>query len=297
MMTKTDHFQVDAFGTKIDYRHYKADSDIYLLHLHGRGQCCVGKPTSATLNLIEQNGYPKLIKAGQNMPWNVICPQAWTTTSDIKNATFNTITRYLIQYIKLYLGARKIFVTGLSLGGQETYSIAVKDWQGKQFVDGYLPIAGKLNTYTTTPGEQMHDVPCMAIHGRNDQLVPYTNDRDWVAKVNAVPGRKNKIDFITLEGVAHEGWTAGYNPATPLGAQVWNFINNVLGEGNDQPTYEMGYAAGYAVGKVDGVAEGYPIGFDAGKILGIAEGQTAGFDLGFESAKSKGISAITGIQP
>lgn len=224
-MKVTYKFNVSLFGsTTCSYKLYesKVPSKNYLIFFPGRGEVLVGTATEAKLDKVDAAGYTKMARSGYEFPFNIISVQAYHST-DASKATYSTITRFFIHYVKLYLGAEKIVVTGLSLGGQETYNISLKALDIK-LIDGLVSAAGRPDAWSSADPCSMKDVPMIAYHGDKDNTVPYSQDKAWVEKVNACPNRVNKIKLVTLPGVGHDSWTEAYKPTN----DVWFFIHDIL---------------------------------------------------------------------
>lgn len=218
-MTRTEHKQIDVFGNKVNFVLYQPQtpSDCWLVFYHGAGE--VGPVDGSQLYRVDQHGYTKHAKNGHEFPFNIIAPQAQNY--------FTTINKYFLEWLRVRYGAKKILITGLSRGGQEVHNLTMADLSYKdQLIVGAVPIAGRPDAYSTADPASVKDVPMIAVHGEKDTTVPYSQDKSWCERVNAVPGRKNAINFISLANVGHDAWSWAYqlDPTNP----VYIFIHSML---------------------------------------------------------------------
>lgn len=235
-MKASYHFNVSMFGnTTVSYKQYTSNtpSDSYLIFLPGRGEVLVGPATEVKLNKVDVAGYGKRAREGEEFPFNIIAIQAYHSTS-AGSATYSTVMRHFLHYVKLYKNADKIVVTGYSLGGQETYNVSLRSLD-IQLIDGLVSVAGRPDAYSSADPCSMKDVPMIAVHGDKDNTVPYSQDLAWVNKVNTCPDRVNKIKFISLPGVGHDSWTWAYQRDN----EVDRFIHTILAPTPDR--YQEGY--------------------------------------------------------
>jgi predicted peptidase len=218
-MIRTEHKQIDVHGVKVNAITYTlpVDNGSWLVFFHGAGE--VGPVDGSQLAKIEKHGPLKHAKAGHVYGYNILGIQA--------QSYFTSLDKYLLEWMRVKLGAKKILITGLSRGGQEVHNLTMADLSYKDLlIVAAVPIAGRPDAYSTANPATVKDVPMVVVHGQLDNTVPYSQDTTWCGRVNRVPGRKNKIKFITLKGVAHEGWTWAYS-IDPEN-EVMQFINKML---------------------------------------------------------------------
>lgn len=242
-MKKTKVIGADIFGVKVNYILYEpaVKSSSYMVFYHGAGE--VGPIDGSQLDKVEANGPPKHIKAGHEYPFNVIAVQAQTN--------FDSMNRYLLEYFTVKYDTKKIFITGLSRGGQATHNMTMNDlgYASKLYV-GAMPVAGRPDAYGTADPKTVKDLPMIAVHGDKDTTVSYAQDKDWCDRVNATPGRVNKINFITLPGVGHDSWTYAYSldPNNPC----YKFYHDLLKPDVISDRYDEGFSAGWEAGEESG---------------------------------------------
>jgi predicted peptidase len=98
---------------------------------------------------------------------------------------------------------QRIYVTGLSMGGEATYRFAL------QQPEMFAAIA-PLSAYLSSPLDmkRIKDVPVWAIHGADDTLVPLSVGRK---PVDALIKAGGNIRFSVLANHDHDVWTDTYS--------------------------------------------------------------------------------------
>jgi len=100
----------------------------------------------------------------------------------------------------------RVHLTGLSMGGYGTWSIAVKN--PSRFAS-VVPICGGGDEATAA---KLRSLPIRCFHGAADAAVPVERSRSMVAAVKAAGGDPTYTEY---EGVGHDSWTPAYrDPAT-----------------------------------------------------------------------------------
>jgi predicted peptidase len=112
----------------------------------------------------------------------------------------------------LPIDQQRIYLTGLSMGGYGSWSLAA---QHPELFAAVVPICGG---GIPTTAERLKDVPIWAIHGGADTVVPPQQSRDMIEAIKAAGGAPK---YTELEGVGHDSWTAAYND--PQGPLPWMF--------------------------------------------------------------------------
>jgi hypothetical protein len=228
-MTRTTYIQKDIFGIKVNMITYTlpVDNGSWLVFFHGAGE--VGPSDGSQLSKIEKAGPLMHAKAGRVYGYNILAIQAVSY--------FTSLDKYLLEWMRVNFAAKKILITGLSRGGQETHNLTMADLSYKdRLIVAAVPIAGRPDAYSTADPATVKDVPMIVVHGDKDNTVPYGQDTTWCGRVNRVPGRVNKIKFITLKGVGHDSWTWAYTP----GGEVDQFFSSMLKPDVISDRYEEG---------------------------------------------------------
>ena len=111
---------------------------------------------------------------------------------------------------------KRIYVTGLSMGGEATYRFALHQPNTfaaiaplAGFDARYYPAAAQQGFVTSTvPLERIKDLPVWAIHGADDIVVPLAADQ---STVDALKKAGVNVRFSILENHDHDVWTDTYS--------------------------------------------------------------------------------------
>ncbi|MCX7797642.1 MAG: prolyl oligopeptidase family serine peptidase [Melioribacter sp.] len=164
-----------------------------LLFLHGAGE------RGNDLNLVKKHGPPKLIEEGKDFPFIVVSPQCplnkrWETDDLI------ALLDYLIENHKV--DKNKIYVTGLSMGGNGTWRLAAKI---PDRLAAVIPICGWGDLFEVC---MIGKLPVWTFHGAKDNVVPLKATEELVEKLKACGGN---VKFTIYEDAGHDSWTETYN--------------------------------------------------------------------------------------
>jgi predicted peptidase len=97
----------------------------------------------------------------------------------------------------------RIYLTGLSMGGGGTWSLAVAH---PEVWAAIVPICG--SSYVTAADmEKIKDIPCWAFHGDADKTVKVTVTRDLVAALKKAGA---DVKYVEFPGVGHNSWDRAY---------------------------------------------------------------------------------------
>jgi predicted peptidase len=171
-----------------------------VLFLHGAGEC------GSNLDRVALHGPPKLAANGKQFPFVMVSPlcpyrEWWNTEAQIA-----TLGKLLDDIVSRYrIDRKRIYVTGLSMGGYGTWSLVQK--YPKRFA-AIAPICGGGN-----PAEaaKIAHVPAWVFHGAKDELVLPKLSQDMVKALRKAGG---KPKFTVYPDAGHDSWTAAYdNPA------------------------------------------------------------------------------------
>jgi predicted esterase len=216
-MKYEDHIEENAFGYTVTYRHYKpaVPSDKYVIAFHGSGE--VGPIDGSLLYLVERHGLPQIAK-NYSFDFNIIAFQVASSYSNLK--------KFVVPYVKCRFNAKKIVVTGLSLGGIASYEIMMSD-TAFNYIDGVAAVCGKASTTSALLLNKKDHTKIISFHGDQDITVKYIEDKNFVTAYNKshlVP-----IDFITYYGIGHAIWDKAYS-IKPGEDQLIQFIYKVFAE-------------------------------------------------------------------
>ena len=195
-------------GAEVPYllylpKDYQAESEQkfgLMLFLHGRGE------SNGPLSLVAKWGPPKFAERGDKLPWIIVSPQCPKADRWSSETQQTRVTELLDSIIKNYnVDEGRIFLTGLSMGGYGTWTMAAN--QPNRFA-AVAPICGGGDP---EQAEKLKDVPIWVFHGDQDRPVPFEKSVEMVEAIKKAGG--TKIRFTSLEYVGHNCWSAAY--ATP----------------------------------------------------------------------------------
>lgn len=176
-------------------KNYDESTDEFplVLFLHGAGE------RGTDIEKVKVHGFPRLINEGKDFPFIVVSPQCpenmfWNT--DVLAALLDEIeANYRID-------KNKIYVTGLSMGGHGTWSLAIA--QPHRFA-AIAPICGWSNP---TMACTIKHIPIWVFHGAKDNVVPISASEQMVEKLKSCNG---DVKFTIYPEANHDSWTETYN--------------------------------------------------------------------------------------
>lgn len=179
-----------------------------LIFLHGAGE------RGDDLKLVKKHGPPKLIDAGQAFPMIVVSPQCPANERwQVKELVA------LLDHLEteFRVDPKRIYVTGLSMGGFGTWELAATI---PDRLAAVLPICGGGEPFWAGT---MKPVPVWAFHGERDPVVPLRRSEEMVDALSAVGGQAK---LTVYPDVGHDSWTPTYAEDSWL---TW-LQSHVLGE-------------------------------------------------------------------
>lgn len=168
-----------------------------VLFLHGSGE------RGSELDLAAMHGPPKLADAGHEFPFVLVTPQCPEPSQWI--AELSTLSGLLDEVVAAHrIDPARVAVTGLSMGGYGTWSLAVR------YPDRFAaiaPICGGMWLQSAAP---LQNTPVWAFHGDADDVVPISATEQIVTELRSVGA---DVRFTRYPGVGHDSWTETYeNP-------------------------------------------------------------------------------------
>jgi len=193
-------------GESQDYPHLVVLPDGYdrtpakrwplILFLHGSGE------RGNDLTMIKNEGPQGYINQGHPLPFIVVSPQCpeWESWSPER------LMRLIDQIEAAYrVDPKRIYVTGLSLGGIGTYDLAATY---PQKFAALAPLSGMENPEIV---ERLKSIPIWIFHGADDAIVP---TRFSIDMANRLKEAGADFKLTIYPGVGHGGWDKTYaNPA------------------------------------------------------------------------------------
>ena len=101
--------------------------------------------------------------------------------------------------------AKRIYVTGLSLGGEATYRFAIAHPDSFAAI---APLCASLEGDQIALLERIRNLPVWAIHGAEDTVIPLATGQE---PVNVLKELGGNIQFTVLDGNDHDVWTDTYS--------------------------------------------------------------------------------------
>lgn len=164
-----------------------------LLFLHGASE------RGNDLNLVKKHGPTKLIEQGKEFPFIVVSPQCPA------NKRWNT--KVLISLIdeiieKYKIDENKIYVTGLSMGGNGTWRLAVEITDRLAAI---IPICGWEDPFEICSIDKL---PVWTFHGAKDLVVPLNSTQILVNRLKFCIGN---AELKIYPDAGHDSWTETYD--------------------------------------------------------------------------------------
>ena len=171
-----------------------------ILFLHGAGE------RGDNLQRVSKHGPPKIVGSGQmDLPFIVVAPQCpkgswWSDREQIIN-----LSRLVSELEKNYrIDNRRIYLTGLSMGGYGTWYLAASD------PDRFAAIAPICGGGRQRDAARIKDIPTWVFHGARDNVVPISESDQMIKAIRAAGGTPK---FTIYPQAGHDSWTATYkNP-------------------------------------------------------------------------------------
>ena len=187
-----------------------------IIFFHGVGELASsGAPLSAVL----KNGLPNVIAQGkfpitftvnnQDFSFIVISPQfnTWPGSADAIKFKNYLLTKYDVD-------VNRIYITGLSMGGGETWGALTenkteaKAFAASAIVCGYYP-----PTTALAANIAANNTPIWAFHNKVDPDVSPDYSINWVKYINASTPAPNPLARLTIfDASGHNAWTKAYDP-------------------------------------------------------------------------------------
>ncbi|MDQ7817225.1 MAG: dienelactone hydrolase family protein [Melioribacteraceae bacterium] len=164
-----------------------------LLFLHGAGE------RGNDLNLVKKHGPSKLIEEGKDFPFVVASPQCPTDKRWNTKALIALIDEIISNY---KIDEDRIYVTGLSMGGNGTWRLATEI---ANRLAAIIPICGWGDPFDIC---SIGNLPVWTFHGAKDFIVPVTSSQVLVDRLKYCKGNA-KITIYPEAG--HDSWTETYN--------------------------------------------------------------------------------------
>lgn len=187
-----------------------------VIFLHGIGERGTTSSDPATLKTsvekVARVGLAKNVKYGTQYPFILISPQ-------LKNSYGTWPANYVIDvlnHVKKYLriDEKRIYITGLSLGGFGTWTTL---GAYPEVFAGAVPICSGGNALSKACAIASENVGIWAFHGTGDNIVSYTVTTKMVNAINGCTPKPSPLAKTTLfPGLGHNIWDKVYKETDAL---------------------------------------------------------------------------------
>jgi predicted peptidase len=130
---------------------------------------------------------------------------------------------------KLPIDSRRIYLTGLSMGGFGAWELAGRC---PELFAAVAPICGGGRP---SEASRLTHVSVWAVHGRNDDVVPVACSRDMVAAIRQAGGSPK---YSEVEGVGHNCWSFAYGDESGLLDWMFSQVNDNPSPGLTSPVLQ-----------------------------------------------------------
>jgi predicted peptidase len=197
--TVTTHF---LLALPKDYDAKAAKRWPLMMFLHGAGE------RGADLSKVAIHGPPKLVAAGQELPFIIVspqCPGGERWSDDTLLALLDSVST------QHHVDTNRIYLTGLSMGGFASWSLAAK--YPERFA-AVAPICGGGSTIdllltSKTKRDAIKTLPIWAFHGTKDTAVPLAESEKMVAGFKRAGCQQAELTVYPDAG--HDSWTETYS--------------------------------------------------------------------------------------
>lgn len=168
-----------------------------MFFLHGAGE------RGDSIALVKTHGPPKIVQHKKDFPFILISPQCpkgdrWSSPNQL-----DLLTALLGEIVSTYrVDTDRIYLTGLSMGGYGTWSLALK--HPNKFA-AIVPICGGGDPNKVC---EIKHVPTWVFHGAKDKTVPIERSEEMVDALNACNGN---VKFTVYPEAEHDSWTETYH--------------------------------------------------------------------------------------
>ena len=190
----------DADGKEAPYfvfvpHGYKGDKAYpVILFLHGAGE------TSNEKKLLQVGLGPAVKKREKNFPFIAVFPLA--LERDWKSDNGKRAIAILDEVKKTFkVDDKRIYLTGLSMGGYGTWSLAVAH------PDRWAAIAPICGGGDPSKADNIKHIPCWCFHGDADKAVPVEKSREMIKALKDAGGKPRYDEY---PGVGHNSWDRAY---------------------------------------------------------------------------------------
>lgn len=225
---------------------YNSNSNKYpvVIFLHGIGE---RGPNTTDVQILKDNIYkvaklgpPMHVKNGTQFPFILISPQLKSNYGTWPSSYVLEVLNYVKTYLRI--DERRIYITGLSLGGGGTW-VTIQDYP--ELFAAALPVCGGYNSPSKAYKIAAENLPVWASHGSIDDVVPMSKTVNMVNAINASTPKPSPLAKLTIyTGVKHNAWSYAYRTDHSLHTpNVYEWLmsyTNTSNKGNKIPLANAG---------------------------------------------------------
>lgn len=225
---------------------YHSNSNKYpvVIFLHGIGE---RGPNTTDTQILKDNIYkvaklgpPMHVKNGTQFPFILISPQLKSNYGTWPSSYVMEVLNYVKTYLRI--DERRIYITGLSLGGGGTW-VTIQDYP--ELFAAALPVCGGYNSPSKAYKIAAENLPVWASHGSIDDVVPMSKTVNMVNAINASTPKPSPLAKLTIyTGVKHNAWSYAYRTDHSLhNPNVYEWMMsyvNTVNKGNKIPVANAG---------------------------------------------------------
>lgn len=202
VVTKTNTLAYLLYLPK-DYAADPAQKFPLVLFLHGAGE------RGTNLAIVAKHGPPKLVAAGREFPFILASPQCPEGQIWDDEALMGLLHRLESD---LRVDPHHVYVTGLSMGGYGTWSLASKH---PEHFAAVAPVCGggeRIRTLLPAQREALKTLAVWAFHGGKDPVVPLAESERMVDAFKQAGVTDIQLTVYPDDG--HDSWNHAYNEPT-----------------------------------------------------------------------------------
>lgn len=167
-----------------------------ILFLHGAGE------RGSDLDSVKRHGIPKIVETNPDFPFIAVSPQcpedSWWTSE------LHTINGLIEEVVEKYkVDTSRIYLTGLSMGGFGTWSLA--SMHPERFA-AIAPVCGGGEVRQIL--RSLTEMPIWTFHGQKDDVIPFSRSEEIVT---ALKKHGSSIKFTIYPEAGHDSWTETYD--------------------------------------------------------------------------------------
>ena len=186
-------------------QNYSSNTNDYpvVIFLHGikeRGTTSTDPATlKSSVQRVANVGLPKYVKYGTQYPFILISPQLKSSYGTWPANYVMDVLNHVRKYLRI--NERRIYITGLSLGGYGTWTTL---GAYPEVFAAAVPICSGGSALSKACAIAAENVPLWAFHGTSDGIVSYTVTTRMINAVNACTPKPSPLAKTTLfSGLGH----------------------------------------------------------------------------------------------